>query len=85
MCFKKIKKKASSVFQRVFNEVLFSNFDLAWISSQLPEQKEGLFFLMDNNGQTQIYRLVSGQPEVRFQRNRDLPAKLIRVKKNKTL
>ena len=38
-----LKKKASSVFQRVFNEVLFCNFDLAWISSQLPEQKEGLF------------------------------------------
>ena len=27
-----------------FNVVLFCNFVVAWISSQLPEQKEGLFF-----------------------------------------
>ena len=32
------------VFQECFNEVLFCNFVLAWISSQLPEQKGGLFF-----------------------------------------
>ena len=33
----------SRVFQECFNEVLFCNFIVAWISSQLPEQKEGLF------------------------------------------
>ena len=37
------KKKVSRVFQECFNEVLFCNFVLALISSQLPEQKEGLF------------------------------------------
>ena len=43
VCFKNFfYKNASRVFQRVFNEVLFFNFDLACISSQLPEQKEGL-------------------------------------------
>ena len=36
-------EKVSSVFQENFNKVLFCNFVLAWISSQLPEQKEGLF------------------------------------------
>ena len=28
------------MFQECFNEVLFSDFVVAWISSQLPEQKE---------------------------------------------
>ena len=28
---------------KYFNEALFCNFLLAWVSSQLPEQKEGLF------------------------------------------
>ena len=41
--YKKILKKVSREFQECFNEVLFYNFVLAWISSQLPEQKEGLF------------------------------------------
>ena len=27
-----------------FNKVLFSDFVVAWISSQLPKQKEGLFY-----------------------------------------
>ena len=37
-------KKVPSVSRKFqcFNEVLFCNFLLAWISSQLPEQKEGL-------------------------------------------
>ena len=39
VCFKKI----SRVFQECFNKVLFCDFVVAWISSQLPEQKEGLF------------------------------------------
>ena len=43
-CFKKIsKKKVSKVFQECFNEVLFCDFVVARNSSQLPEQKEGLF------------------------------------------
>ena len=33
------------MFQQSFNEVLFCNIVVAWISSQLPEQKEGLFCL----------------------------------------
>ena len=45
VCFKTIWKKASRVFQECFNEVLFDTFFVAWISSQLPEQKEGLFYL----------------------------------------
>ena len=36
-------KKASGVFQECFNEVLFDKIVVASISSQLPEQKEGLF------------------------------------------
>ena len=39
----RVLKKVSSVFQETFIEVLFCNFDVARISSQLPEQKEGLF------------------------------------------
>ena len=41
MCFKKISK----MFQKWFNQVLFYDFVVAWISSQLPEQKEDLFYL----------------------------------------
>ena len=44
-CFKKISKQVSRVFQECFIEVLFCNFVVAWISSQLPKQKEGLFYL----------------------------------------
>ena len=40
---KSIKKKIARVFQECFNEVLFCNFVLAWISLKLPEQKKGLF------------------------------------------
>ena len=36
----KVNKKRIS--RKCFNEVLFCNFLVAWISSQLPEQKEGL-------------------------------------------
>ena len=32
-----------NVFQECLNEALFCDFVVAWISSQLPEQKEGLF------------------------------------------
>ena len=39
---KGISQKVSKVFQKSFDEVLFCNFVVAWISSQLPEQKEGL-------------------------------------------
>ena len=41
--FQENLKKASKVLQEYFNEVLFDEFVVAWISSQLPEQKEGLF------------------------------------------
>ena len=37
--------KKVKVFQECFNEVLFDKIFVAWISSQLPEQKEGLFSL----------------------------------------
>ena len=36
-------KESVKVFQECFNKVLFCDFVVAWISSQLPEQKEGLF------------------------------------------
>ena len=39
---RKFRKKLSRMFQKCSNEVLFCNVVLAWISSQLPEQKEGL-------------------------------------------
>ena len=42
--FQRHFKEVSSVFQECFNVVLLCNF-VAWISSQLPEQKEGLLFL----------------------------------------
>ena len=35
------------MFQKCFKEVFFCNFVLACISSQLPEQKEGLFFFLN--------------------------------------
>ena len=38
-----VSKKVSRVFHECFNEVLLCNFVVAWISLQLPEQKEGLF------------------------------------------
>ena len=31
------------------------------------------FFLLDHNGQTQVYRLVSGALDVRLRKNRDSP------------
>ena len=40
----KFKKKGVSVFQECFNNVLFCDLVVAWISSQLPQQKEGLFY-----------------------------------------
>ena len=40
---RKFQENVSRVFQEGFKEVLFSNFVFACISSQLPEQKEGLF------------------------------------------
>ena len=40
---RKFQLKVSRVFQKCFKEVFFCNFVLACISSQLPEQKEGLF------------------------------------------
>ena len=43
LCFMKISKKVSRVFQESFDEVFFCNFVVAWISLQLPKQKEGLF------------------------------------------
>ena len=41
--FKGCLKKVSNVFHECFKEVLFCNSIVAWISLQLPEQKEGLF------------------------------------------
>ena len=32
------------MFQECFNEVWFDEFVVAWISLQLPEQKDGLFY-----------------------------------------
>ena len=40
-----LRKKTSIGFQVCFNEVFFDEFVVAWISSQLPEQKEGLLLL----------------------------------------
>ena len=39
---RKFQEKVSRIFQEGFNEVLLSNFVLACISSQLPEEQEGL-------------------------------------------
>ena len=39
-------KKIPRVFQECFKEVLFCNFVVAWISSQLHEQREGLFLCL---------------------------------------
>ena len=41
---RKFRKKQQGCFQECFNGVLLCNFVVAWISLQLPEQKEGLFF-----------------------------------------
>ena len=41
-----------------------------------PRQIESsVFFLLDHNGQTQIYRLVSGQPDEHLLRKGDFPMK----------
>ena len=40
---RKFQRKVLRIFKESFNEVLFYNFAVLWISSQLPEQKEGLF------------------------------------------
>ena len=62
MCFKKISKKISRVFLECFNEVLLCNFVFAWISSQLPEQKEGFFIVVRDVGEMETlpYRLLLG-------------------------
>ena len=44
-------KESFSVFQECFNEVLFHKFVVAWLSSQLPEQKEGLLMTVRRLGQ----------------------------------
>ena len=48
--------------------------ELFWTATIKPRQIErsGLF-LLNHNGQTWIYRLVSGQSDVRLWRNRDFP------------
>ena len=38
-----VPRKFQIKFQECFNGVFFCNFVVAWISSHLPEQKEGLF------------------------------------------
>ena len=35
--------------------------------------ERSVFFLLDHNGQNQIYRLVSGQPDIRLWSNCDFP------------
>ena len=40
---RKLKGCLKKVFQEGFNNILFCNLVVAWISSHLPEQKEGLF------------------------------------------
>ena len=40
--FQENLKKVSKALQECFNEVLFDEFVVAWISSQPPKQKEGL-------------------------------------------
>ena len=47
---RKFQLKVSRVFQKCFKEVFFCNFVLACISSQLPEQKEGLFYFFGGVG-----------------------------------
>ena len=42
--FQRCSKKVSRVFQEYFNGILYCDFVDAWISSQLPEQKKGLFY-----------------------------------------
>ena len=54
VCFKKISKKVSRVFQECFDEILFCNMVVPWISLQLPEQKEGLFDLQRSGKGEQI-------------------------------
>ena len=46
-CFREVSTICQKCFKELrgcFKEVLFSNFVVAWYSSQLPEQKEGLFY-----------------------------------------
>ena len=45
-CLRKFQKKVSKVFQECFNEVLFCDLVVTWISSKLPEQKESLFIFV---------------------------------------
>ena len=47
---RKFQKIVSSVLQECFKEVLFCNFVLACISSQLPKQKEGFLIELHNSG-----------------------------------
>ena len=55
------------MFQEVFIEVLFCNFVVAWISSQLLRQKEGLFaFILSDH----------------FRKDRDYPLELLFDKLN---
>ena len=42
--FQRVFQSVSRVFKECFNEVLFCDFVVAWISLQLTGQKEGLFF-----------------------------------------
>ena len=56
--------------------------ELCWAAAIKPRKIEGsVFFLLDHNGQTRVYRLVSDQQDERLWRKRDFPmSKLTRVK-----
>ena len=69
MCLKKVWR----VFHEYFNEVLLSNYVVAWISSQLPKQKEDLVInelkILQNKKksfQKQTFFWLGGRPSLAF-------------------
>ena len=50
--FKKMSQQVSRV---CFSEILFCSFVVAWISSQLPEQKEGLLVFLISCSKLSIF------------------------------
>ena len=53
--------KSVKVFQECFNKVLFCDFVVAWISSQLPTRAEG--------GLVSLYVIKSNAKEVNYNNN----------------
>ena len=75
LAFKLLPWEFLEFFQKSLKSVKNLNFAI-WkkvFSIKLRKIEHSAFFLLDHNGQNQVYTLVWGPTEVRFRRNHDFP------------